>query len=123
MLLRDADAVLALAPDWSAFDDLEIGVVGAHAGGRRGGPGGAGLLPRHRGAEDPVTGSLNAGIAQWLLGERVLGDALAASYVAAQGTALGRRGRVHVDRVGDGTDAEVWVGGATRTTIAGSCDL
>ena len=57
--------------------------------------------------EDPVTGSLNAGVAQWLAGDR-----LPTSYVASQGTALGRRGRVYVEREGD----TVWVGGDARTT-------
>jgi PhzF family phenazine biosynthesis protein len=65
-------------------------------------------------AEDPVTGSLNAGIGQWLAGDR-----LPASYVASQGTALGRRGRVHVDLEGD----VVWVGGETATTVRGEVDL
>ena len=58
-------------------------------------------------AEDPVTGSLNAGLAQWL----VPAGHLPERYVAAQGTAIGREGRVHVDVV----DGVVWVGGATRT--------
>jgi predicted PhzF superfamily epimerase YddE/YHI9 len=61
--------------------------------------------------EDPVTGSLNAGVGQWLAGDR-----LPASYVASQGTALGRRGRVYVEREGD----TVWVGGDARTIITGS---
>ena len=61
--------------------------------------------------EDPVTGSLNAGIGQWLAGTR-----LPTAYVASQGTALQRAGRVHVS-LEDGT---VWVGGETRTTIAGT---
>ncbi|NYD58714.1 PhzF family phenazine biosynthesis protein [Nocardioides marinisabuli] len=123
VLLRDADAVLGLRPDWSAFDDLEIGVVGAHAPGSETALEVRAFCPGIGVPEDPVTGSLNAGLAQWLLGERVLGERLASSYVAAQGTAIGRRGRVHVDRVGDGDDDEVWVGGATRTTITGELDL
>jgi predicted PhzF superfamily epimerase YddE/YHI9 len=65
-------------------------------------------------AEDPVTGSLNASIGQWLAGNR-----LPASYVVSQGTALSRAGRVHVVQEGD----KVWVGGDTRTTITGSVDL
>ena len=63
-------------------------------------------------AEDPVTGSLNAGLAQWL----VPAGHLPESYVAAQGGVIGREGRVHVDVV-DGT---VWVGGATRTVVTGT---
>ena len=55
--------------------------------------------------EDPVTGSLNASLAQWLLGN----GRASAPYVARQGTALGRSGRVHISRDGDG---EIWVGAA-----------
>jgi predicted PhzF superfamily epimerase YddE/YHI9 len=64
--------------------------------------------------EDPVTGSLNASIGQWLAGDR-----LPMSYVAAQGTALGRAGRVHVELDGD----TVWVGGDAATTIKGTVGL
>jgi PhzF family phenazine biosynthesis protein len=123
VLLRDADAVLDLRPDWSAFEDLEIGVVGAHPAGGETALEVRAFCPGIGVPEDPVTGSLNAGVAQWLLGEQVLGERLASSYVAAQGTAIGRRGRVHVDLKGEGPDAEVWVGGATRTTIAGELHL
>ena len=66
--------------------------------------------------EDPVTGSLNAGLAQWLLAE----ESIRAPYVAAQGTALGRRGRVHVSRDDDGT---IWIAGATTTRVSGSALL
>ena len=64
-------------------------------------------------AEDPVTGSLNAGLAQWL----VPAGHLPEHYVAAQGTAIGREGRVHVDVDEQGT---TWVGGATRTVVTGT---
>jgi PhzF family phenazine biosynthesis protein len=115
VLLEDAYAVLALRPDHAAFGDLDIGVVGPY-------PKGAtdadvevrAFVPGMGIGEDPVTGSLNAGIGQWLVGTR-----LPASYVASQGTALGRRGRVHVDLEGD----TLWVGGETRTTIRGQVDL
>jgi predicted PhzF superfamily epimerase YddE/YHI9 len=62
--------------------------------------------------EDPVTGSLNASVGQWLLGT----GTLQSPYVAAQGTAMGRRGRVHVERA----DGEIWVGGATDVCITGT---
>lgn len=62
--------------------------------------------------EDPVTGSLNAGIAQWLIGAGIAPD----SYVASQGTALGRAGRVHIEKV----DGEIWVGGDVATVIEGT---
>ena len=115
VLLKDAYAVLALRPDTAAFGDLEIGAVGLY-------PDGAtdahcevrAFVPGMGIGEDPVTGSLNAGIGQWLAGDR-----LPASYVASQGTALGRRGRVHVDLEGE----VLWVGGDTSTTIRGEVDL
>ena len=66
-------------------------------------------------AEDPVTGSLNASLAQWLIGA----GRLPTSYVAAQGTVLGRRGRVHV-RAEDG---EVWVGGEVVAGVSGTIAL
>jgi len=61
--------------------------------------------------EDPVTGSLNAALGQWLIGT----GRAPTSYVAAQGTALGRRGRVHITKVDD----DVWVGGDTVTGVTG----
>jgi PhzF family phenazine biosynthesis protein len=67
-------------------------------------------------AEDPVTGSLNASLGQWLIGS----GRLQAPYVASQGSALGRAGRVHVSRDDDG---QVWVAGTTRTLIAGTIDV
>ena len=63
-------------------------------------------------AEDPVTGSLNASLAQWL----IAAGELPASYIAAQGTALGRAGRVHVERDADG---QVWVGGDCVRVVQG----
>jgi PhzF family phenazine biosynthesis protein len=65
--------------------------------------------------EDPVTGSLNASVAQWLLGD----GRLEAPYVASQGTAIDRAGRIHVSEA----DGEIWVGGRTETVIAGSVDV
>ena len=67
-------------------------------------------------AEDPVTGSLNASLAQWLIGE----GELPARYLAAQGTALGRAGRVHVQRDEAG---QVWVGGDCVSVIRGEVSL
>jgi PhzF family phenazine biosynthesis protein len=120
LLLADAERVLALRPDYGAFDDLKVGVVGAWPAGSECAVEVRAFCPGYGPEEDPVTGSLNAGIGQWL-GGRVLPT----SYVAAQGTVLQRRGRVHVDKVGgvDGPDAVVWVGGETRTTIVGTVAL
>jgi PhzF family phenazine biosynthesis protein len=65
--------------------------------------------------EDPVTGSLNAGLAQWLIAAGMAPD----QYVAAQGTALGRAGRVHIQKDG----ATIWVGGDVVTRVAGTLTL
>ena len=112
-----ADQVLALEPDWSLFGDLKIGVVGPHDAGDPRGPHVEvrAFCPQYGIPEDPVTGSLNAGLGQWLTGD----GTLPASYVAAQGTALGRAGRVHVDREGD----TVWVGGDCAVAIRGEVAL
>ncbi len=114
VLLRDAQTVLGLRPEWAAFGDLKIGVVGAYAAGGPADVEVRAFCPQYGIPEDPVTGSLNAGLGQWLAGDR-----LPASYVASQGTVLQRAGRVHVSLV----DGEVWVGGETRTTVAGSVEL
>ena len=114
--LRDADAVLALAPDFGAFGGLDIGVAGLYPAGSHVQLEVRGFAPDAGIPEDPVTGSLNAGLAQWLTGTGMLPP----SYVAAQGTALGRAGRIHIDTEADGT---IWVGGDTVTTIGGVVSL
>ena len=63
-----------------------------------------------------MTGSLNASVAQWLLRT----GRATAPYVASQGTALGRQGRVHISLGDDGT---VWVGGGTVTCVTGQVEL
>lgn len=113
--LASADAVLALAPDFTALP-VDVGVVGPYPEGAECAVEVRAFCPHAAGTtEDPVTGSLNASLAQWLAGE-----VLPASYVASQGTALGRRGRVHVHTAEDGT---IWVGGDTLTTIQGTLAL
>ena len=115
MLLRSPEAVLAAAPDPSRCAGVKAGLVAVYPPGARD----DGVAAEVRAfysdgrdfAEDPVTGSLNAGLAQWL----VPAGHLPEHYVAAQGTVIGRVGRVHVDVV-DGT---TWVGGATRTVVIG----
>ncbi|MBE1878029.1 PhzF family phenazine biosynthesis protein [Myceligenerans pegani] len=117
--LRDAEAVLALRIDAARFDDLAIGVVGPHSPADRARLGAdvevRAFVPGLGAYEDPVTGSLNAGLGQWLAGA-----VLPPSYVAAQGTLLGREGRAHVTKDDDG---EVWVAGGTVTTIVGEVGL
>ena len=114
VLLRDAEAVLGVRPDWSSFGDLEVGVVGPYPSGSECQVEVRAFCPGLGVVEDPVTGSLNASIGQWLAGDR-----LPAAYVASQGTVLGRRGRVHVEREGD----TVWVGGHVATAIKGTVGL
>ena len=114
VLLRDAEAVLALEPGYVDFD---LGVAGAHAPGAETAWELRAFFPKNGSTvEDPVTGSLNASVAQWLLGS----GRASAPYVAAQGTALGRAGRVHITQDPDGT---VWVGGGTLTLIEGEVEL
>ncbi|MCE1178845.1 MAG: PhzF family phenazine biosynthesis protein [Micrococcales bacterium] len=126
LLLADAQAVLALAPDLRlmAAHDLKLGAVGPYAAAAPSTPGSPdpqpdievrAFVPSLGVGEDPVTGSLNAGIAQWLIGA----GRLPAAYTARQGTALGRDGRVHISSA----DGQVWVGGGTRTVLSGAADL
>jgi PhzF family phenazine biosynthesis protein len=114
VLMQDADAVLAVRPDWSSFGDLDLGVVGLYPPGSECAVEVRAFSPSIGVVEDPVTGSLNASIGQWLAGDR-----LPTSYVASQGTVLGRAGRVHVEKLGD----TVWVGGDAATTIKGTVGL
>jgi PhzF family phenazine biosynthesis protein len=114
VLLDSADAVLALRPGEA---DLDIGVAGPYPAGSPEAFEVRAFTPKLGGVgEDPVTGSFNASLAGWLL---ATGRATA-PYVASQGTALGRRGRVHISRDPDGT---IWVGGGTITCLDGHVDL
>lgn len=118
LLLRDAERVLSLRPDFSALRQ-DVGVVGARESGDTACEVRAFCPPDSGITEDPVTGSLNAGLAMWLAG-----TVLPTSYVAAQGTAIGRRGRVHVEveqAAGGGTT--VWVAGDALSTITGVVNL
>jgi PhzF family phenazine biosynthesis protein len=110
VLLDSADAVLALKP---GFVDLDLGVVGPYPPHSPVAFEVRAFFPKHGStAEDPVTGSLNASLAEWLHRAGRVGE----SYVASQGAAVGRRGRVHISRDHDGT---IWVGGRTVTGVSG----
>jgi len=132
VMLRSAEQVLSVKPDAAVLAGLDIGVVGP-----RGKVGVVGKMesdpdlesdpnllfevraffPGNNGiAEDPVTGSLNAALAQWLIGAGMAPE----RYVASQGTALRRAGRVHIQRAADGT---VWVGGESVTCVQGTVQL
>ncbi|PZQ59033.1 MAG: phenazine biosynthesis protein PhzF [Sphingomonas taxi] len=115
VLLESAEAVLAVEPMRHHHEHIDIGIVGPHAaGGEVAFELRAIFSDAHGGLiEDPVTGSLNASVGQWLFAS----GRASGSYVAAQGTRLGRTGRVHVSQDGTG---QVWVAGATRTLFSGS---
>jgi PhzF family phenazine biosynthesis protein len=114
VMLRGRADVLAARPDFRALAGLEVGLVapwdealdgdGAQFEVR-------GICGGEDGFEDPVTGSLNAGLAMWMIGSGLAPPA----YVASQGAALGREGRVTVTQDG----ADIWIGGETVTCIAG----
>ena len=117
VMLRTAAQVLSLKPSATVLAGLDIGVVAPQ-------PAGADTAFEVRAffhtldalSEDPVTGSLNAAVAQWLIGAGLAPE----RYVAAQGTAMGRAGRVHIERDALGT---IWVGGASVTCIQGQVAL
>jgi len=114
VLLESAEAVLALRP---GSVDLDIGVVGPYPPGSPQAFEVRAFFPKNGAtAEDPVTGSLNASLAPWLLRT----GRASAPYVVSQGTALGRAGRVHVSRDSDGV---IWVGGGTVTCVVGQVEL
>ena len=117
VLLGSRDEVLALRPDLAAMGELEVGVVAPWAHAAPGEPQFEvrAFVPSVGVGEDPVTGSLNAGLAQWLIGAGIAPP----RYVASQGTVLGRAGRVHVERVG----SDIWIGGASVTCIEGRVTL
>lgn len=149
VLLKDAQTVLNLRPDFAAITALaeveiggvEIGVIGPYAAGASGQPAPAdfevrAFCPGFGMDEDPVTGSLQAGLAQWLIGSGVAPG----SYVAAQGTVLERAGRVSIDAepansgkthdasdhngaLVDPSEMDIWVGGDAVLRIAGAVDL
>ncbi len=116
ILLEDRESVLALEPDvgrYSGSEGLFIGVTAPHPDGSEVDFEVRAFFPDDKSQliEDPVTGSLNASLAQWLIGS----GRAPRSYVAAQGTAIGRAGRIYV--TSDETD--IWVGGSTVTHISG----
>jgi PhzF family phenazine biosynthesis protein len=114
VLLASAEAVLAVQRPVTL--DLDIGVTGPYPAGSPEAIEVRAFSPKITSIEDPVTGSLNASLGQWLLES----GRVTAPYVASQGTAMGRRGRVHVSRDADG---QVWVGGGTVTCVGGTVDL
>jgi len=114
VMLGSRDEVLALQPDFMTMRGLELGVVAPWSGGEAQFEVRA-FVPSLGVPEDPVTGSLNAGLAQWLIGAGLAPE----RYVAAQGTALGRSGRVFVEKRSD----TVWIGGDSVVVVSGQVSL
>jgi PhzF family phenazine biosynthesis protein len=114
--LADAEQVLALRPDYPRLGTLQVGVIGPHPEGTPADFEVRAFCPELGVPEDPVTGSLNAAFAVWLIGE----GRAPSSYTVRQGTAMERSGDV---RVSTGDDGRIWVGGACRTHLRGTVDL
>lgn len=128
VFLESSDAVLAISPNFMVIDenDMDIGVIGPHintASHTEKCHDGhydyevRAFCPTHDGGEDPVTGSLNAAMAQWLVGN---GIASPTGYIVRQGTILGRNGRVSISSDDNG---QVWVGGNCNICITGQVIL
>ncbi|MCE2917670.1 MAG: PhzF family phenazine biosynthesis protein [Rubrivivax sp.] len=116
LLLDSAERVLAARPDASRLAGIKLGLVGRQTAASETQFEVRAFFPGNNGvAEDPVTGSLNAALAQWLVGAGIAPH----RYVAAQGTAMGRAGRVHVDT----EDGQIWIGGDVVPVIDGSIAL
>ena len=116
LLLRSAQLVLDVVPDPHALAGMDIGIVGLYPAGSEVAAEIRTFFPGNQGlTEDPVTGSFNAAVAQWLIAS----GHLPARYIAAQGMAIGRRGRIVVDSV----DGQVWIGGHCVTVLEGSAVL
>lgn len=115
VLLESGARVRSLEPDFRVMGDLAVGVIGPQLHREETAFEVRAFCPGHGVDEDPVTGSLNAGLAQWL---RATGRAPAA-YVVAQGTAIGRSGRVHIED----DDGTIWVGGPCVARVVGTLEM
>ncbi|MFP5379624.1 MAG: PhzF family phenazine biosynthesis protein, partial [Vicinamibacteria bacterium] len=121
VLLGSAEEVLAVKADasrWKGDHTLDVGIVGPYPPGSECAFEVRALFTAEEGGmrEDPVTGSLNASLAQWLIGS----GRATPPYLTSKGTCLGRAGRPRIDRDADGT---IWVGGRTVTFVNGTLDL
>lgn len=117
VLLASAEAVLDLHPAGSHEARIDIGVVGPYPQGHEFAFELRAFYTDHNHSirEDPVTGSLNASVAQWLIAS----GRAQPPYTARQGTRLGRSGRISVSR----EDGEIWIGGRVVSLVEGTCSL
>lgn len=116
LVVADAGRVLELDPDLSSIPDAMVGVIGAHPTGSEFAYEMRTFAPRVGVAEDPVCGSMNASVGQWLTRT----GAAPTRYRVSQGTRLGRAGEITITADPDGT---VWVGGATTTLVRGTVTI
>lgn len=115
LLLLGAEDVLEMTPDMGLLGDLHVGVIGPYDTAETPTYETRAFVPGLGVPEDPVTGSLAAGFATWLIGEGLAPE----RYLVHQGTALQRRGRIHVQKDGD----RIWVGGDTVVGVTGQVAL
>jgi PhzF family phenazine biosynthesis protein len=115
VMLGSRDELLALKPDFARLTPKDIGVVAPMPAGSEAAFEMRAFIAGTGPNEDPVTGSLQAGLAQWLIGAGLAPE----RYVAIQGTALGRDGRVYVEKRGE----DIWIGGDSVTLVEGKVKL
>jgi PhzF family phenazine biosynthesis protein len=119
IMLRSREEVLVLRPNYATLAGLKVGVFAAFYPLKDGTSAQfevrAFSAEAAVGHEDPVTGSLNAGLARWLIESRIAPS----EYVVSQGTVLRRMGRVHIEQDG----SQIWVGGTVRTCVIGKLML
>jgi len=112
VMLKTAEQVLAIRPDKELLKDYKVGVIGPYAKGHDTNFEVRAFVMPFGINEDPVTGSLNAGIASWLINANLV----AKSYTVSQGTVLGRNGRIFIEKVGE----DIWIGGEIVPCIEGT---
>ena len=115
VMLASREEVLAIRPDYVALKGLNVGIVAPWTGPDAEADFEVRALTGDLNAEDPVTGSLNASLAQWMIPAGLA----PAKYTTRQGTVLGHRGRVSIEQIGD----QIWVGGDVQKCIEGRVAL
>lgn len=115
VMLSTADRVRQLKPDFVRMGKLALGVIGPQEKGSDSDFEIRGFVPSLAVPEDPVTGSLNAGVAQWMMREGLAAE----HYVVAQGSQLKRNGRVYLDKI----EGDIWVGGDVVICVEGQVTL
>ena len=115
VMLKTAEQVLSIKPDVQKLQGFKLGVIGPYPKGSETDFEVRAFVVPLGITEDPVTGSLNAGLASWLINAGLVGE----SYSVSQGTALGRKGRVFIKKTGD----DIWIGGQVASCVKGTVSL